>query len=270
MSRGRVGLLLAVLGLGACHASRQSVSSGQIGCDPSEISISQGETHLGYGENAETWVAECQGRRFYCSRLNTATGTGKDAGIASQVSCKEALSEASTGADGTSGSAAPAIERGPAPVGAAGFTLGADVAHEKSACEGAGNQWQALGAEYTCSGSASPLGFDTKVTLRICDDKVCGISLSHRPAAQWMTFVGDLKDKLEAKYGAPGEADDLVPRECKDEEAFARCLDAGKMRLRFGWKWPTGEHVALIVGQLNNANAASVLIEYSKPVNSAL
>lgn len=36
------------------------------------------------------------------------------------------------------------------------------------------------------------------------------------------------------------------------------------MRLRFGWKWPTGEGVALIVAQLRKGTPAAVYIEYSK------
>lgn len=265
MRLGWVGFLgLAVFGLGACHASRESVTSGQIGCDPAQISISQGDTHLGYGENAETWVAECEGRRFYCSRLNTATGTGKDGGIASQVSCKEALSSASSGTGGPAGWTETSTERGPVPTAAGGFTLGADVAHEQGACEGAGKRWQQVGAEYTCSGAASSLGFDAQVTLRVCDDKVCSISLSHRPADQWMTFVSDLKARLEEKYGTPNEADEMVPRYCNDETAFARCLDGGEVRLRFGWKWPSGERVALIVAQLRKGTPAAVYLEYSK------
>jgi hypothetical protein len=269
MNRGWVGFLaVAVLSLGACHASRESVSSGQIGCDPSQISISESETHLGWGDNSETWVAECEGRRFYCSRLNTATG-GKYGGMSSQVSCKEALSQASSeGSNGPTGWTETATERGPVPAGGAGFTLGADLAHEQTACEAAGNQWQQVGAESTCSGPASPLAFAAQLTLRACGDKVCSISVRHRPPDHWMTFVSDLKARLAEKYGAPSEADEMVPRYCNDETAFARCLDGGEVRLRFGWKWPSGERVALIVAQLRKGTPAAVYIEYSKRSDS--
>jgi hypothetical protein len=262
-------LTLALSVVGACHASRESVSSGQIGCNPSQISISEGDTHGGFGESSETWVAECEGRRFYCSRLNTATGIGKNSGTASQVSCKEALSQA----EGESKGAPPSalvVERGPAPDGAAGFIFGAEPAHEQIACEAAGNKWQAAGASYKCSGAASPLGVDADVTLSVCAGKICSISVRHHPTTKWMTFVGELKDKLEHKYGAPSEADDGVPRYCKGEEAFARCLDAGEFRLRFGWSWPQGQRVALVVGRSNNSSTAAVLLEYSKTADSAL
>ena len=266
MSVGRVGGVLFVLGALSCRPPAATVSSGQIGCDPSSISISNQDVSSGFGESTETWIAECEGKRFYCSRLTTSGG--KYSAGSAQVSCKEALSDAAAPASATG--AAPAIERGAAPLGAAGFNFGAELTEARQACEAAGNKWQARGVDYDCSGPASSLGFDADVVLRVCTGKICGISLSHRPKANWIGFVGDLKDRLVDKYGAPDKAEDMVTRDCKDEAAFAACLDAGTLTLRFDWRWPTGQRVALVVGQLRGAQAASVLIEYSKPVDSAL
>jgi hypothetical protein len=41
------------------------VSSGQIVCDPSSITISGERDQLGFGQRADTWVAECDGKRYY-------------------------------------------------------------------------------------------------------------------------------------------------------------------------------------------------------------
>jgi hypothetical protein len=54
------------------------VSSGQIGCAEEEIAITNDSREWA----SRTWTAECRGKRFFC----TAVQTGKDQ---SQVNCKE-------------------------------------------------------------------------------------------------------------------------------------------------------------------------------------
>ena len=55
-----------------------TASSGQVGCSPSDVKISEEET----GWGSKSWVATCHGRRFHCSQV----ATGKNN---SQVSCSE-------------------------------------------------------------------------------------------------------------------------------------------------------------------------------------
>jgi hypothetical protein len=260
MQVGRVGGWLVVVGcLSGCRQSPATLSSGQIGCDPSHIDISQDEFHPGFFENSQSWVAECGGKRFYCSKLNREYG--------SQVSCKEALDEPKGSTP--KAEAKPTQASGLAPTGAAGFTLGDEISNEQRACEGAGLKWEAAGREFSCSGAVTSLGFDALVTLRACGSKVCGITLRHRPTS-WMSFVADVKDKLQGKYGPPVEADDWVPGGCRDEDSFAQCLESGQLHLRYGWSWSTRERVALVVGQAQTGGSATVRIEYSKPVDSGL
>lgn len=250
----------------ACaRPSLESVSAGQVGCSPSEIKIHQYEAGFGIGQSSETWVAYCHNRRFICSKIDS----GGDS-LSTQVSCKEAIEDAPAGTPGGA-EAKPPVPTEPAPPGAAGFTFGADAEHEQRACEGAGFQWSSSGGELTCSGAVVSPGFDAIVSLRLCDGKVCSISISHRPNASWMTTVGDIKDKLVTKYGPPAERVDMVPFECrKDEASFDRCMENGTMRLRFGWSWPSGQRIALVAGQPTMGGSAAVRIEYSKPVASAL
>lgn len=75
-------LAAGLLAVGVCStvgcASLQSASSGQIGCAEKDIVIKDDQM----GWNTRTWTAECHGKRFYCSAVQT----GKEQ---SQISCKE-------------------------------------------------------------------------------------------------------------------------------------------------------------------------------------
>jgi hypothetical protein len=60
-----VVLLLAGAG---CRPSRAAQSAGEIGCQPSEITVSdQAVAHDGLHSATENWVAECSGRRYICA-----------------------------------------------------------------------------------------------------------------------------------------------------------------------------------------------------------
>jgi len=59
----------------------QMASSGQIGCAPAQIQISDHKTPDRY---TSTWTAACNSRTFYCTWTGGAQGEG-------QTSCKEAM-----------------------------------------------------------------------------------------------------------------------------------------------------------------------------------
>jgi hypothetical protein len=69
--------LLLLAGCAASTASLQSSSSGEIGCSPSDISISD------YRLNAYTssWTAKCNGKVYFCSGSDT---------LKQRTSCKQA------------------------------------------------------------------------------------------------------------------------------------------------------------------------------------
>lgn len=68
-------LVLASL-IGGCGSSAlRTVSSGQIGCAPSEVEITDDDV----GWNTRSWTATCGGKRYYCS-----------GGAGTSVSCKAA------------------------------------------------------------------------------------------------------------------------------------------------------------------------------------
>ena len=74
------GLVLVGLLLGC--ASLESVTSGQIGCATSHITI----TDDAPGWNMRTWTAECHGKTYFCTGIS---------GNSSQISCTEAEGEES-------------------------------------------------------------------------------------------------------------------------------------------------------------------------------
>jgi hypothetical protein len=76
-------LIVAAGGTVAC-GTLQSASSGQIGCAEEDIKI----TNDSVGWSTRTWTAECHGKRFFCSAVQT----GKEQ---SQVNCKEDTTTAS-------------------------------------------------------------------------------------------------------------------------------------------------------------------------------
>ncbi len=93
MKRLVLGLAVAVL-LGGCTNTRisRSFSSGQIGCPPDEITITN-ETATGPMGRLHNWEAECRGKHYICSYEQTAG-----------AHCKEALPEPTQNDSSASGS----------------------------------------------------------------------------------------------------------------------------------------------------------------------
>ncbi len=62
-------------------SNMQEFSAGDVGCPPPEIKISKyvpGNT----GSYTGTWIAECEGKMYFCSRTTAGKGTA-------DVKCKE-------------------------------------------------------------------------------------------------------------------------------------------------------------------------------------
>jgi len=60
---------------GCADVDLRGVSSGQIGCSPADIRVSNDE--MGWG--TRTWTADCGGKRYFCSAVRV----GRD----DQVNC---------------------------------------------------------------------------------------------------------------------------------------------------------------------------------------
>lgn len=70
--------IVALSGCAVAQGALKNFSAGRIGCTPDQISVSN------YSESYETysWVAECQGKKFICSKQRWAAAT---------LSCSEAM-----------------------------------------------------------------------------------------------------------------------------------------------------------------------------------
>ena len=277
---GKAFLLGSVLiGLGACRPSRESITAGQIGCNPDEIQISDEDSSMGFSQSSETWTAQCGGRTFICSQLNTSTTALTSNGSAvttvgansSDVACHERLSDTPAAPTAAAAAATAAPVRGTptasAPTAGAGFELGADPEAARQTCEEAGNTWTAPNkGRATCSGAAVDLGFRADVAIKFCSSKACIVTVHHRPESEWTSMLSELKGKLTAKYGAPTETDAKIPAGCRTEAEFVDCLTNQNVRLSFSWSWPTGERVILSVGKAEPESDAAIRIDYTRPV----
>ncbi|EYF06124.1 hypothetical protein [Chondromyces apiculatus] len=239
----RPTLLLSVLALGVLGAATagcigggtngylRSVSSGRIGCAPEDIVIRDSQ-----GFTASTWVAECQGRVYFCSsgqyqgtacREGTALAAGE---VRLPVAARRATSEV------------------PQEVG--GFRLGWSVEEAVKVCTAAGHAWQARSqTSYGCSGVPEDLGAPTTAQLDFCAGALCTIDLAAKQpratAAQLEERLRAHEGKLAQKYGAATYRKGEIPADCgKDPAACAR---ESASHTVVAWGWPSGHEVELSV-----------------------
>lgn len=268
MERSWLMLAGVALLLGGCRPSRAAQSADHVGCLPAEITITD-ET-VGYDglySSTETWVAECNDRRFICTenmhrfRVHAGAGMEEDR----RVNCAAEYSSA----DSTSGtvdrsSDAPVTPAHEPPASGGGFELGSSVEAARAACEGAGHVWQqASPSQATCSGAAASIGVPTSVELALCAGSVCRVTLVHEPPSGWLNVLAELRSKLESKYGPPGTRQGHVPENCQAADAFVACLKTRRVRLRYGWTWGSGQSLLLLVGIPLEGNVPAIRITYA-------
>lgn len=253
--------------MGGCRPSRASQSAGHIGCEPSEITISE-ETvaHDGFWEGSENWVAECSGRRFICTEHTQQHAIYNNnqpvMWSESDVSCTAELSASASTSDAPS-EARPVASREP-PSAGGGFQLGSSLEMARAACEAAGEQWQTPSAsQATCTGAAVSIGVLTPAELKFCSGTLCRVTLVHQPESDWLKVIAELRAKLEGKYGAPGIRQGNVPGECRPAEAFVGCLKSRRVRLRYGWSWGSGQSITLLIGVPLDASVPAIRVTYA-------
>lgn len=86
MRRLKLVACLSVLVVLGCKNSLRGPSSGQVGCPPEQITISEEKA----GWDRTTWKAECNGRTYYCTRINS----GKNG--QTQTNCTESNTAATS------------------------------------------------------------------------------------------------------------------------------------------------------------------------------
>jgi hypothetical protein len=268
--RGAAALISVALGslLLACAPSREALTAGEVGCPPNELRINSGISSTGWAQSAETWVAECRGRRFICTEVVTSSfdygwlfSDSVDARD-SDVSCHEELS------------ARPAMElepREPAlaprsepPTGGAGFELGNERSAVRERCESSGNTFRDEGAQSFCSGAAAPLGFEASTQLTFCKDVLCGITVAHIPARAWAEAFKELDTRLTDKYGPATVRRVRVPSMCRTPEQFDRCAMDGALAFEVRWQWPHGERLRLLLDRPAASGVPALRLMYVK------
>jgi hypothetical protein len=271
MARWAVWIVVG-MALNGCRASRESLTAGHIGCRPSEVSTYDAGSSSGWSQSAETWIAECRGRRFVCSEVTTSSFdidwsfTDAVDSVDSDVSCREELGE-SHAAVAREERAGLLLSTSAPPAAGGGFELGMDRAAARGRCEAAGHAWRDMeGPEATCSGTATAVGFAASAKLTFCKGSLCTIAISHTPSANWARSFSELKASLTTKYGKAGERQLRIPSMCRADEQFDRCARDGALNLAVSWKWPNGQRLRLSLGRPSpHAGLAEVRLTYVGP-----
>jgi hypothetical protein len=249
--------LLGVLLLVACGPSLQSMSAGQIGCQESEIQISDEDFSFGA---SETWIATCENVRYVCSHVRTGEKT-------SQVNCAAEKDAEKTKAVAAGDTAAPSDEPAHHPDGAGGFRFGQQLDEAASTCSAASFEFTQAGPTSAhCGGLPSPLAFKASAELTLCREGVCGIALVGDPSlsgtSQVNGFIG-VAAALAKKYGQPYERSSSLPAECKGE-ALQGCLDGGRIDLKQTWQWSESS-ISLTLSKPPNAGKSERRVFYAQP-----
>jgi hypothetical protein len=85
--RSLVAAALFITGLSGCGVNLAAITSGQIGCAESDITISDDES----GYHTRTWVADCGGKTYYCSAADVRhalVASSSAAGCEFDLQCK--------------------------------------------------------------------------------------------------------------------------------------------------------------------------------------
>ena len=245
------------------------MTAGEVGCPPSELSISGETSSSGWSQSADTWIAECRGRRFVCSEVTTSSidydwlfSNSVDSRD-SDVACHEELSERPPLQ--VAERQAPPVPRSAPPSGGAGFELGSARDTTRARCESSGHSFRDEGAQTFCSGAAAPLGFEASTQLTFCNDTLCGIGVSQVPKDNWAEAFKALDARLTEKYGPATLRQVRVPVMCRTPEQFDRCALDGALDFEVRWQWPEGTRLRLVLDRPAAGAAALRLVYVTAP-----
>lgn len=160
------------------------------------------------------------------------------------------------------------------PNGAAGFEFGEEQVVSRTKCEYAGHTWAKLETErFTCGGPAKDFGLPVKVALRFCTDRLCEVTLIHRPSQNWYARLLELSNTLTEKYGPPQVHDDSFQYTCQREVRFTQCLLHGAAHLLHKWTWESGLAVGLDASKptprLDGEQLPSIRLRFTAPATKS-
>ncbi len=240
--------------------SLRSISAGHVGCTYDEIEVSDESGAIG----SRRWTATCRGQTYYCS--------ANQAGYGLSYACTPAASTGSTLTVTASANPSPLAgsNSGEAPRGAAGFTFGAGAGAAQQLCTDAGLTFKALPEDrFSCSGAPSDVGFPVATIGRLCDGKLCAVSIDAAREGTWPQLAerfAKLRSSLAAKYGSPAaQATDALD-DCTDD--VSSCFAKGRIKTHAAWRWPNGQVLNLTLsGGVVGARPALWVI-YRKPADA--
>jgi hypothetical protein len=248
----RAGLGLLWLSVSGC-VDLAAATSGQIGCKPSDIEISNDES----GTGTRTWIATCHGVQYYCSSV-LVTGTS------GEVNCHSASSPSASNASAPAAASPPAepkpVARAEPPGAVAGFSFTASVVDAEKACTDHGFDWESTTEDhYRCSNTPNSVGFDAVPTLRFCKERLCAVSLQVTSPEGFLIAFGRFNQALTKKYGMPRQTKGTLNNRCSTEAQFKTCVMSEGLELVRDWSWDSGARISLRVAAGESAPDLKVI-----------
>jgi len=150
------------------------------------------------------------------------------------------------------------------PAGAGGFALGATQDDVRRVCEQAGHAYQPKDEGHaSCDGLAVDIGVPAHAALAFCDGRLCtvDIDIPLAPGDDLARGLDRWRAELVTKYGGPSAARSDIPLACASDAS--PCLLHGTAVVRFDWRWPSGQRIAL-GPWVDGSRGASVDITYTQ------
>ena len=110
-----------------------------------------------------------------------------------------------------------------------------------------GLAWSATASGWECSGTPAAVGFDSKVALQFCGQKLCQLHViaGTTPTSSVRERFDKWRGKLDEKYGTPTRSEIQVPDECAQD--FVGCIKTGRAVAKVEWRWHGGRSILLMV-----------------------
>jgi|GEM_PF-1886626 len=244
--------------LTGCTRNLAEVSSGEVGCPTTEITISDYATG---GLGRASWVATCRGQVFYCSSTQI--------GDSHQYQCAPALGTGSyasrpaapAAATPAAPVAAPQVEEEekPFPEKALGFEFASAPAQAQETCTSRGHEWKGEGNTFACSGAGVDVGVPVNTKLSYCDGSLCEIrgfaTLSSGGAGSQQ--LAKLRKALVTQYGTPDDEESQIPQEC--QKSLMSCIVEKKAAWGSTWEWDDGAIIRARAGTDGQAAVIGIL-----------
>src|SRR6202043_729516 len=119
-----------------------------------------------------------------------------------------------------------------APEGAAGFKLGEDAPAVEKTCTNAGHTWKALPDDrFSCSGAPVDLGFPVNTGGKLCEGRLCAVSIHAAREETWAELAAryaKLLASLQDKYGSPANEASEALGDCSSP--LTECFKRGRTK----------------------------------------